>query len=65
MPTNSVHLDEHLKRTFGATGFTNSGANVTVTGTLTEAQLENLIETSRLTAYKATVVAGVLTLSPR
>lgn len=65
MALNSPHLDEHLKRSMGATGYSISGANATITGSLTESQLHNLVETSFVSGYKVTVVSGVLTLSPR
>lgn len=64
--TNSPHLDEHLARTLGTTGFTASPSTVSFTSAnLNEAALRALLDVAAQTGYKPRLNGGLLQLIPR
>jgi len=64
-------LDQHIDKKLttlaglGTAGFTVSGATATITGTLSAAQLEDLIRAASLTRSEVIVAAGVVKVQPR
>lgn len=65
MAVTSVHLDDHLKRKVGATGYSVSGSTVTIpSATVSGTDLSELLRVAALTRHEVSLVAGVLTLKP-
>lgn len=62
-----THLDDKLKKLagVGSANYTVSGANATITGSLSPTQLEDLIRGAGLVRHEVAVVAGVVTVRPR
>lgn len=64
----SIHaqLDAHLQKVVGAGGYTvSSNGNATVSATVDQRQLEELVRVASVCGYKMTLVAGTPTLQPR
>jgi hypothetical protein len=62
-----THIDGRLKNMpgVGTAAYTTSGANATITGSLTPPQLEEVIRVAGLVRHEVAVVAGVVTIRPR
>lgn len=58
-------LDLRLRKSVGASGFTQSGVTATVTGSLDMRQLEELINSAQALAHKVEVQSGVVKVFPR
>jgi hypothetical protein len=62
----SPHLDAHLQKKLGATGYTVTGSTVTIpSATVSASDLQELLRVADVTAHAVTLAAGVLTLKPR
>lgn len=65
--TMALHneLDKHVKAVAGSSGYSVSGLNATITGSLDARQLEELIDKAVVTKHEVVVVSGVVTVRPR
>jgi hypothetical protein len=62
----SLHLDAHLQKKLGATGYTVTGSTVTVpSASISASDLHELLRVADVTGHAVSLVAGVLTLKPR
>lgn len=61
----NAHLDTHLQRKLGVSGYSVSGATITVpSASVSAADLSELLRVAALARHEVSLAAGVLTIKP-